>query len=120
MDSDKDICKFYAQTGGSLPYFAGIPQQYGGGGILRNIARFAFPLLKRAIKVVTNTAEDVLDGNDTFKNSLINNAANEVMSFTTTTRTPTKRKAMKRTAKRRKNGPTPAKRVRFAADNLGK
>ena len=72
------VCKFYSQTGGSLPYFAGIPQQYGGGGILRNIARFAFPLVKRVIEVFTNTAEEVLEGRDTFKKSIINNATNEV------------------------------------------
>ena len=72
------VYKFYSQTGGSLPYFAGIPQQYGGGGILRNIAKFAFPLVKRVIGAFTNTAEDVLEGRDTFKKSIINNATNEV------------------------------------------
>ena len=69
------------QLGGELPYFAGSTSQWGGGGILSTIARFAFPILKRLVCVAMNTGEDVLEGKKTFKDSLIDNTMKEVRSF---------------------------------------
>ena len=63
------------QGGGDLPYFVG--KQYGSGW-LRTIARFAFPLLKRAVGVATNTAEDVVMRKKAFGKSLRDNAMSEL------------------------------------------
>lgn len=72
------IASIYSkQLGGDLPYFAGNSGQWGGG-ILQTIARFAFPLLKRIAGVAANTAEDVIYDRKSFKDSLIDNAMNEV------------------------------------------
>jgi hypothetical protein len=68
------------QLGGELPYFAGNPTQWGGG-ILQTIARFAFPILKRLVGVAANTAEDVIYHEKPFKQSLVDNAMNEVSNF---------------------------------------
>ncbi len=64
------------QNGNGLPYFAGSKQF--GGGWLRTLARFAFPILKRVLGVATNTAEDVIEGRKGFKDSLVDNAMKEV------------------------------------------
>jgi len=73
------IASIYSkQLGGELPYFSGNSGQWGGGGILQTIARFAFPLLKRIAGVAANTAEDVIYDRKSFKDSLIDNAMNEV------------------------------------------
>jgi len=78
---DKLILQEYSgQNGyGSLPYFVG--QQYGTGW-LRNIARMAFPFLKRALGVVgniaVNTAGDLIhDENKSVGQTLLDNAVNE-------------------------------------------
>ena len=47
---DNAISNAYSQSGGDLAYFAG--KQYGGGW-LRTLARFAFPILKRVVGVAT-------------------------------------------------------------------
>ena len=73
------IASIYSnQLGEDLPYFSGNSGQWGGGGILQTIARFAFPLLKRIAGVAANTAEDVIYDRKSFKDSLIDNAMNEV------------------------------------------
>lgn len=67
-DLDKLIFQEYSsQSGnGSMPYFVG--KQYGGGW-LRNIARFAFPFVKKALgfvgNIASNTAEDVINNEGT-------------------------------------------------------
>ena len=78
---DKLILQEYSgQNGyGSLPYFVG--QQYGTGW-LRNIARMAFPFLKRALGVVgniaVNTAGDLIhDENKSVGQTLLDHAVNE-------------------------------------------
>lgn len=55
---DANIAAAYSQSGGDLPFFIG--KQYGAGGWLRTIARFAFPLIKRALGVAVNTADDMI------------------------------------------------------------
>jgi hypothetical protein len=54
-----EIAKIYStsQTGGDLPYFIG--KQYGTGWF-RNIARLAFPFLKRIGSAFVKTASDVI------------------------------------------------------------
>lgn len=72
--------EYSGQSGyGSLPYFVG--NQYGSGW-LRNIARFAFPFLKKAVGTVgtiaSKTAEDMLnDENKTIGQTLKKHAVNE-------------------------------------------
>jgi hypothetical protein len=72
--------EYSGQTGyGSLPYFVG--KQYGTGW-LRNIARFAFPFIKKALGVVgnvaSNTAEDMLTNeNKSFGESVKENVVKE-------------------------------------------
>jgi len=85
-DIDHLILQEYSgQTGyGSLPYFVG--NQYGNGW-LRNIARFAFPFLKKALgfvgNVAVNTAGDLInDESKSFGTTLRDNtvsAAKQVM-----------------------------------------
>jgi hypothetical protein len=55
----KDIESIYSKEmqGGELPYFAG--NQYGSGW-LRNIARFAFPILKGLGGFAANAATDIV------------------------------------------------------------
>jgi hypothetical protein len=64
--------------GASLPYFVG--KQYGSGW-LQNLARIAFPLLKKALgfagTVAANTAEDIIESRKSFKDSIIDNTINE-------------------------------------------
>ena len=77
---DAIIEAYSGQSGGSLPFFAGGVNQWGGG-ILGTIARFAFPILKRVIGTATNTAEDVIVRKNFFKDSIIKNAVSEVGNF---------------------------------------
>ena len=76
---EASIVQAYSQGGGGgggdLPYFVG--KQYGSGW-LRTIGRFAFPLIKRAMKVFGNTAEDVLLNEKPVLTSLRDNALNEL------------------------------------------
>ena len=74
---EASIVQAYSQGGGGgdLPYFVG--KQYGSGW-LRTIGRFAFPLIKRAMKVFGNTAEDVLVNEKPVLTSLRDNALNEL------------------------------------------
>jgi hypothetical protein len=75
------IHEYSGQTGyGSLPYFVG--RQYGQGW-LRNIARVAFPFLKKALgfvgNIASNTAEDLIHNeNKSFADSLKEHAVGEV------------------------------------------
>ena len=77
---DHIIREYSGQSGhGSLPFFVG--KQYGTGW-LRNIARFAFPFVKRALGVVgniaSNTAEDMIHNeNKSVGESLKENAVKE-------------------------------------------
>ena len=87
------------QLGGELPYFSGNSGQWGGG-ILQTIARFAFPLLKRIAGVAANTAEDVIYDRKSFKDSLIDNAMNEV---TNTNFNKRKSRSINRVGKKKKN-----------------
>ena len=78
---EASIVQAYSQGGGGggdLPYFVG--KQYGSGW-LRTIGRFAFPLIKRAMKVFGNTAEDVLVNEKPVLTSLRDNALNELSIF---------------------------------------
>jgi hypothetical protein len=65
------IAEEYSQEGNALPFFAGY--QYGSGW-LKTLGRMAFPLIKRALGALTNTAKDVLVDDKTFVKSLANNA----------------------------------------------
>jgi hypothetical protein len=60
---DELLTSIYSgQDGGQyMPYFTG--KQYGGGW-LRNIARFAFPLIKKAVTTLTNTAGKMIKDPD--------------------------------------------------------
>lgn len=80
-DAIKEI--YSRQIGGELPYFAGTSNQWGGG-ILQTIARFAFPILRRLAGVAADTAEDVIHGRKSFKESLIDNAMEGVQDITPT------------------------------------
>ena len=71
---DQSIVQAYSQEGGDLPYFAG--RQYGGGW-LRTIGRFAFPLLKKAMNIFGNAAQDVLIDEKPVLTSILNNAVKE-------------------------------------------
>ena len=68
-----DIATLYSksQQGGELPYFVG--KQYGTGWF-RNIARFAFPIVKRIGQAIYNTASDVIMRKRPLLPSLKNNA----------------------------------------------
>lgn len=79
---DDAIIKAYSgqQAGGSLPYFVGSSNQWGGG-ILSTIARFAFPILKRVLGVAANTAADVIVHKKKLKDSIIDNTMSEVSNF---------------------------------------
>ena len=55
--TSSEITSLYSQGGGDLPFFVGKQR---GGGWLRTLARFAFPILRRVLGVATNTAEDVI------------------------------------------------------------
>ena len=78
---DKAIAEIYSgQSGGDLPYFVG--KQYGTGW-LRTLARFAFPILKRALGVATNTAQDVIMDNKGFGESAKRNIKKGVKDFMT-------------------------------------
>lgn len=72
------ITSLYSQGGGDLPFFVG--KQYGGGW-LRTLARFAFPILKRVLGVATNTAEDVIVNRRKFGQALRDNSMKEVRSY---------------------------------------
>ena len=81
--TDADIVQLYSgpvQGGGELPFFTG--KQYGGGWI-RTLGRFAFPILRRIINIAMNTGADLIDGRKDFKSSLMDNAKNEIPTFFT-------------------------------------
>ena len=82
----------YSQEGGNLPFFVG--NQHGSGW-LRTLARFAFPLLKGAAKVVSNTAEDVIYDNKKLLPALQENAikaVSKVIANPSTINRPQKRR----------------------------
>ena len=89
--TDKVIVESYSKPmmGGELPYFVG--KQYGSG-ILSTIGKFAFPLLKRVGRFAMNTAKDVLVDHKPIKESLKDNALNEVKSVFQPNNPPTKRR----------------------------
>ncbi len=72
------ITSLYSQGGGDLPFFVG--KQYGGGW-MRTLARFAFPILRRVLGVATNTAEDVIVNRQKFGQALRDNSMKEVRRF---------------------------------------
>jgi hypothetical protein len=80
--NDKLIVQAYSapQFGGDLPYFVG--RQYGSGR-LRDIAKFAFPILKRVVgglgSVAASTAEDMIEKRKPFRESLKSNAGKEAL-----------------------------------------
>ena len=77
---DQEILRSYdgEQDGGDLAYFVG--KQYGSGW-LRTLGRFAFPILKRVVRVAGNVAQDALnDPEKPILNSLRDNALSEVAS----------------------------------------
>lgn len=79
---DKNIVDMYSRPlmGGSLPYFIGGNQQ--GGNWLQRFRNFALPILKKlglsaaksVGKAAVNTATDVLDNKQSFKESIKNRA----------------------------------------------
>lgn len=84
--TDADIVQLYSgpvQGGGELPFFTG--KQYGGGW-LRILGRFAFPILRRIVNIAMNTGADLIDGKKDFKSSLMDNAKNEIPTFFNTGR----------------------------------
>ena len=95
---DQAIVSAYSQTGGDLPYFIG--KQYGSGW-LRNIARIAFPILKRVGRVAAKTAGDVIMGDEKILPSLMKNTVNEVKDVVTPNKRPAKT-TYKRAGKRRR------------------
>lgn len=72
--------EYSSQSGhGALPYFVG--KQYGAGW-LRNVARFAFPFVKKALgavgNIASNTAQDLIENEDqTIGQTLKKHALNE-------------------------------------------
>lgn len=75
------ITRAYMQQdgGASLPYF--VTRQYGAGW-LRNLARIAFPIVRKVLgltgKVAANTAQDLINNEEkSFKDSLTENAKKE-------------------------------------------
>ena len=79
MTTELDILRSYDggnQDGGDLAYFTG--KQYGSGW-LRTLGRFAFPMLKKVVRVAGNVAQDALDNPEKpILNSIRDNAINEV------------------------------------------
>jgi hypothetical protein len=76
------IAQAYSQEGGDLPFFVG--KQYGSGW-LRTLARIAFPIVKRAVRVAGRTADDVINTNKDWKTSLQDNTLEEVGNAVNTT-----------------------------------
>ena len=78
-NDDVDILRSYDggnQDGGDLAYFQG--KQYGSGW-LRTLGRFAFPILKKVVRVAGNVAQDALNNPDKpILNSIRDNALSEV------------------------------------------
>lgn len=84
-DIDQLILQEYSgQTGyGTLPYFVG--KQYGTGW-LRNIARFAFPFLRKALGALgnftMNTADDLIQNeNKSWKDTVTDNVMKEASNI---------------------------------------
>ena len=81
MSTESEILHAYDgsdddQYGGELAYFVG--KQYGSGW-LRMLGRFAFPILKRVVRVAGNVARDALNKPEKpIPTSLRDNALNEV------------------------------------------
>ena len=79
MTTELDILRSYDggnQDEGDLAYFTG--NQYGSGW-LRTLGRFAFPMLKKVVRVAGNVAQDALDNPEKpILNSIRDNAINEV------------------------------------------
>ena len=79
LASDAEILQSYdggVQDGGDLAYFQG--KQYGSGW-LRTLGRFAFPILKRVVRVAGNVAQDAINNPDKpILNSIRDNALSEV------------------------------------------
>jgi hypothetical protein len=98
-----------SQHGGELPYFVG--KQHGTGW-LRTLARFAFPILKKAVGVATNTAEDVLVQNKPFVKSLKRNAIGELSNVFTNPPTSMNRRKRKQNGKLTETGTIFAKKKR--------
>lgn len=77
--TDASIVQYYdggTQDGGDLAYFTG--KQYGSGW-LRTLGRFAFPILKRVVRVAGNVAQDALDNPEKpILSSIRDNALSEV------------------------------------------
>ena len=69
------IASFYSQEGNGLPFFVG--KQYGSGW-LRNVARIAFPILKKVARVGSKVASDMLYQDKDFKSSFKDNALGAV------------------------------------------
>ena len=95
-----EIATLYSQSqqGGELPYFVG--KQYGTGW-LRNIARFAFPIIKRIGRALFNTASDVVVKNQkilpTLKSHAIDAAGSVLPTIANMIRKPSINKRRKRT-----------------------
>ena len=79
MITDADILHSYdggVQDGGDLAYFQG--KQYGSGW-LRTLGRFAFPILRRVVRVAGNVAQDAINNPDKpILSSIRDNALGEV------------------------------------------
>ena len=79
MITDADILHSYdggVQDGGDLAYFQG--KQYGSGW-LRTLGRFAFPILKRVVRVAGNVAQDAINNPEKpILSSIRDNALGEV------------------------------------------
>jgi len=90
MISDS-ITQAYSQEGGDLPFFVG--KQYGSGW-LRTLARIAFPIIKRVVRVAGRTADDVINENKDWRTSLKDHTFDEVGNAvgTTINRVASKRK----------------------------
>jgi len=90
------IYEYSRQSGsGSLPYFVG--RQYGQGW-LRNIAKFAFPFLKKAVgavgNIASNTAESMIHNEGkTFGSALKESASKEASNIINPKPTVSKRSA---------------------------
>lgn len=69
------------QVGGELPYFVG--KQYGNGW-LRNLAKVAFPILKRIVGVAGRAAQDVIYNERPILDAVKDSAVNALTSFTAT------------------------------------
>ena len=92
---DEVLTNVYSgQHGGDLPYFIG--KQYGGGW-LRNIARFAFPVVQKAVKALTNTAGTMIqDPNAELLPTLIQEGVKTLTGNNSTKNTKTINKGRKR------------------------